>query len=635
MDQACNWFDVDSGTSEQRATAMLAHAADIETRHQEQHENNLLYGQMYSNREMPSFDWGFGVASDTSLSAVSRLSENLGMSIVDTFVSQIGKMRPKASVVLKGAPWGLRKAAQRADRWLYATFLHLDIYSKGKQIFRDAAIFSFGCARVDLGAGNRLTVQRIFPDDVQIDNRECLSGQEPIHVFIRQVMTLSEARSRFNLEDDELRKAGGARYLAYRGHGPEHVVVVEGWRRAIRNEEGKLQPGYHMVAIEGKCISESKWTEEWLPLVFFHWEPATNGWYNPSVMERIFPYQLRLNEVNERIREAQDVMAVPRILVPIGAQLNVHQVTNEIGKFIRYSGPQKPEALNWSAASAEVYGERDRIVRSCYEFMGISQMSAQAKAPENARWDSSAAFREFSQIEQARFTDLSQRFEQFYLNLAKAVMRIMHKYGGRMKQEVRTYVQGRYKTRSQVIDWGQINLDDNNYFLTLDASSSMNQTPAARLDALEQMRARGEITAEEYQQHLLNPDLENLASLTTASAEDIDRVIDLLENEDYEAPSELQDLVMGLERVHKAYLGLRLWDDVPREVFENFEAWMLAAKSIVEPEPPDAQVPGQALSAGPMDPLAMGMGAPQPPAGTPMGPGMPQGMPGAMPAPGM
>lgn len=630
MDQACNWFEPDSGTSEQRATAMLAHAADIETRHQEQHENNLLHGQMYSNREMPSFDWGFGVSSDVSLSPVSRLSENLGLSIVDTFVSQIGKMRPKASVVLKGAPWGLRKAAQRADKWLYASFLHLDIYAKGKMIFRDAAIFSFGCARVDLGPGNRLCVQRIFPDDVQVDNRECLSGQEPVHVFVRQVMTLTEAKSRFDLDDAELRKAGGARYLSYRGHGPEHVVVVEGWRRAIVSEDGKRTPGYHMVAIEGKCISERVWDEEWIPLVFFHWEMPTNGWYTPGVMERIFSYQLRLNEVNERIREAQDVMAVPRILVPVGAQLNVHQVTNEIGKFIRYSGPQKPEALNWTGGSPEVYAERDRIVRSCYEFMGISQMSAQAKAPESARWDSSAAFREFNQIEQARFTDLSQRFEKFYLDLSKAIMRVMHKYGGKMKQEVRTWVKGRgLNVRSQVIDWREINLDEKTYFITLDASSSMNQTPAARLDALEQMRARGEITAEQYAQHVTNPDLENLASLTTASAEDIDRVIDLLENEEYEAPSQLQDLTMGLMRVHAAYLGLKTWEDVPQEVFDNFEAWLLAAKSIVEPEPEEAQVPGQALSAGPMDPLAMGMGAPQPPAGAA------GGMPMQPPLPGM
>lgn len=612
-------------TPEERATALLSHASDIETRHQEQHENNLLYGQLYSNREMPSFDWGLGVSVDTSLSPVSRLSENLGLSIVDTFVSQIGKMRPKASVVLRGAPWSLRKSAKLADRWLYSSFLHLDIYSKGKMVFRDAGIFGFGCARVDVGPGNKLCVERIFPDDVIVDNRECLSGQAPVHVMVRRVMTFAEAKSRFDLPDETLDRAGRSRYLAYRGHAPKHVVVIEGWRRAFVTDTGKKVAGRHTVAIENYIISDEAWDEEWIPIVFFHWEPPVNGWYNPGVMERIFPYQLRLNETNEKIRAAMDIMSVPRVFVPVGAQINVHEITNEIGKFVRYSGPQVPTALNWQGGSPEVYAERDRIVRTCYEFMGISQMSAQAKAPENARWDSSAAFREFNQIEQARFTDLSQRFEKFYLDLGRTVMRVMHKFGGVMRQEVRTH---RYRgsTRSQIIDWNDIRLDDNTYFLTLEASSDMNQTPAARLDALEQMRARGEITAEQYAQHMTNPDLEQLASLTAAAAEDIDRVIDLLENEEYESPSELQDLVGGLTRVHSAYLALHQWEDVPITVFDNFEAWLLSAKSIVEPEPEETPVNPMAMAPPPGTPpggAMMAPGAPMMPGTPPMGPGLP------------
>lgn len=624
-----NWWEPnDEFDDKVRATAMFEHARDIELRHQEQHENNLLYAQMYSNRELPSFDWGLGVSFEASLSPISRLSENLSLSIVDTFVSQIGKNRPKASVVLRGAPWSLRRSARALDRWLYSAFQTLGLYQKGKAAFRDAAIFGFGCLRVDVNSAGKLSVDRIFPDDVLVDQRECLSGQGPVHVFVRRVMTYAEAKSRFDLTDDDVKTAGEKKYLTYRGHGPEHVIVVEGFRRAVMNDRGRMIPGYRMLAIEGKIIDEEPWRHEWLPLTFFQWTTPVNGWYNPGCVEQVFPYQIRLNEVNEKIRAAQDLMAVPRVLVPSTASINVNQVTNEIGKFIKYTGPIAPTALNWPGASAEIYGERDRLVKSCYEFMGISQMSSQAKAPENARFDSSAAFREFNEIEQARFTDLSQRFEEFYLELARTMCRVMHEQG-KKGDETMVWRPHTKSKRSVPINWYEIDLDEDSYYVSLEASSILNMTPAARLEALEQMRARGDITAEQYLQHMNNPDLEQLASLAAAAAEDIDRTIELLEDGEYRAPTEFQDLINGIQRIHHAYLQLNDWDDVPLDVYEGFETWILAAYTILNPEPEENAQPGVgAMNSLPMSPMMIppdgmaGMAAPMDPS---MAPAPPQG----------
>lgn len=600
------WWESDSEefSPDQRAGAMFEHARNIELRHQEQHENNLLYAQMYSNRELPSFDWGLGVSYEVSLSPISRLSENLSLSIVDTFVSQIGKNRPKASVVLRGAPWSLRRAARSLDRWLYSAFLMLGLYRKGKAVFRDAAIFGFGCARVDTDSRGRLQVDRVFPDDILVDQRECLSGQDPVHVFVRRVMTYAEAKARFGLTDPEIETAARKKYLIYRGHGPEHVVVVEAFRRSTVNEKGKRLPGWRMCAIDGKIIDEEAWNEEWLPLVFFNWTPPVNGWYNPGCVEQVFPYQIRLNEINEKIRAAQDLMSVPRVLVPSGSQINVNQVTNEIGKFIKYTGPLKPEALNWPGASPEIYGERDRLVKSCYEFMGISQMSAQARAPENARFDSSAAFREFNEIEQARFTDLSQRFEEFYLELSKTICRVMHRQGRGYDEQMIWRPHAKSK-RSVPINWAEIDLDEDAYTISLEASSILNMSPAARLEALEQMRARGDISAEQYLQHMNNPDLEMLASLAAAASEDIDRVIELLEDGEYEAPTEFQDLINGIQKVHHAYLKLKEWDEVPLDIYENFETWILAAYTILNPEPEENEFPAAAMNSLPMSPFML------------------------------
>lgn len=632
VDGLCEWWNPEDYEEVDRATALINHARDLETRHMEVHDSNLLYAQLYSNRQMPSFNWGLGVDVEPSLSPVSRLSENLALSVVDTFVSRIGKMRPKPTVVLRGAPWKLRRAAKKLDRWLFANFLKHDVFGKGKLAFRDAAIFGFGAIKVDVDRDS-VCLERLFPDDVLVDQRECLTGQPPLHLMVRRVLTHSECMTRFGLDPEEIQQASENKYLGYRGVGPHHVVVVEAWRRAIRTDSGKLVPGRRCLAIDGHMIDEEVWREEWFPVVFYKWTEPTSGWYSPSAVEQVYPYQLRLNEINECIREAQDVMARPRILVPEGSRINVNQITNEIGKFIRFTGPIKPEAINWQAASPELYGERDRLVQACYQFMGISQMSAMSQAPtDQMRFDSSAAIREFNQVEEGRFADLAQRLEKFYLDVAECMVRVVKKY---KVQAPATWFQPGKGTRAEVIDWTQIDLDDDSYHLTLEPSSILNETTAGRKDELMQMLSRGEITAEQYQQHMANPDLEQLSSLASAAAEDIDAVIELLMDEKYEPPTEFQDLQAGLIRVHKAYLHVkRAWDDVPEAVFEGFETWMLHAKAIVDGQqagmvataaqqalPPG--MPGAVSLSNPMPPPMAGPPGPMGAGAMPMAPPMP------------
>lgn len=624
------WEEGKEDDSEARARHLFNHARDLEDRHREAHENNLLYAQMYSNRELPSFDWGYGVQYEPSLSPISRLSENLALSVVDTFTSRIGKNRPKPTVVLRDAPYSLRRAGKKLDRWVNANFAAHDVYEKGKMAFRDAAVFGFGALRVDV-TGGRLAVQRVFPDDVLIDQRECVGDQAPLHLMIRRPMTVATAASAFGLEEDEVRKSAERRYLGYRGVGPEHVVVIEAFRRGVRKASGGIVPGRRVLAIDGRVIEEEKWDEEWFPFVFFQWQKPQSGWYCPSAVEQVFPYQIRLNEINDVIREAQDLMARPRVLIPEGSRINVNQIDNVIGKIIRYTGPLKPEALVWPAVSGELYGERDRLVRACYEFLGISQMSAQSKTPQAMRFDSSAAVREVNEIEDGRHAELAQRYELMYLDVAEMLVRVAQRYPAGEDGFSSVWWIGGRNARAETVSLNDIDLDRDKYVLCLEPSSILNQTPAGRKDELNRMLANGEITPAQYQQHLANPDLEGLASLAAAAAEDTDDTIEMLNDGEYESPTEFQDLEIGLIQVHYAYLRMRRVKDVPEEVFDNFERWMLHAKAIVDAKkagmvPTAAE---QALPPGmapPMGPPGM-MGPPPGP------PGMvpPMGPPGMMP----
>ncbi len=577
----CQWWDKD-GDEGLRANALFNHARDIEERHSAQHENNLLYAQLYSNRELPSFDWGLGVRFDSSLSPVSRLSENLAALTVDTLVSQVGKSRTRPVVILKGAPFTMKRRAKMLERAVYAEFLTQDAYGKFTGVFRDAGIFCFGAVRVDV-EDDRVCIERLFPDNVLVDQQECLDGQKPLHVFIRKVLPLETVANNFGLDLEQLKleySIGKRKYVDYRGVGYDRCVVIEGFRRAFKTASGKMIPGRRVLAIQGTIIADEKWTEEWFPIEFFHWEDPVNGFYCPSEVESILPYQIRLNEINDLIRESQDLMARPRVLEHESARLSVGDLDNAVGRRVRWQGSIEPKALVWPAVSAEIYSERDRTVRSCLEFRGMTQLAAQGKLPANARLDSAAALRELTLVNDDRRAPLAARFEKFQLRVAELVINTINKN----KLNIETvWWRGGKSPRAESMTWDDVNIERDRYVLHMDAASTLNMTPAGRRQELDDMLARQEITPEQYQAEYTNPDLEGLASLASAANEDIKSTIELLERGEYQAPNELQDLVNGVPMVHAAMLDLKNnWNDVPQEVMDNFEAWILHGKSILE-----------------------------------------------------
>lgn len=579
MKSSCYWWEKDEDEVA-RANNLFEHARDIEDRHHSQHENNLLYAQLYSNRELPSFDWGLGVTFDPSLSPVSRLSENLAALCVDTLVAQVGKNKVRSVVILKDAPFSMKHKAKMLERAVYAEFVTKDAYGTFCKSFRDAGVFSFGAVRVDV-EGDNITIERVFPDNILVDQQECLDDQRPLHLFIRKVLPLETIALNFGLDLEELKlQTAGKKYVEYRGIGYNHAVIIEGIRRAYRTASGKLVPGRRVVAVQNKVIADEVWKEDWFPIEFFHWEDPVNGFYCPSEVESILPYQIRLNEINDLIRESQDLMARPRILEHESARLAVGDLDNTIGRRIRWNGSIKPEALVWPAVSAEIYSERDRTVRSCLEFRGMTQLAAQGKLPNNARLDSAAALRELTLVNEDRRAPLSVRYEKFQLRVAELVINTIRKH----KLDITTvWWRGGKSPKAESIKWEEIDLERDKYVLHVDAASTLNMTPAGRRQELDDMLARQEITPEQYQAEYTNPDLEGLASLASAASEDIKRTIELLERGDYEAPSELQDLVNGVGTVHAAMLNLKNnWKEVPQEVMDNFEAWLLHAKSILD-----------------------------------------------------
>jgi hypothetical protein len=611
-----------------RANSLISTARNLESLQREVHEQNLYAAQLYSNRELAAFDWGNSSLYRASLAPVSRQGENLVLMVVDTLVSQVGKNRPKARPQTRGASWKLRQQAKKLDKFLYGEFIRNRAYEKGKRIFRDACIFGFGAMCVMMVDGE-LCLERVFPDELMVDQMEVVACGRARHWYRRRVLPFEIVASTYGRENanemlEQLRQTAktSADYLDYRSVGTGYVVVVEGWQLAQGGH-----PGRRVVAAGNYVLEDEPYELEIPPFVIYQWQEPLSGFYSASAVEQTLAYQIRLNEINDVIRDAQDLMGRPRVLVAEGSRVNPLEVDNMVGRFIKYTGI-KPEAVTWPAISAELYNERDRQVRICLEQFGISALASKVTPPSQARFDSSAAFREFNAIQDDRLSDPAQRFERFYLDLAEMMIRVISASG---KNPETVWTSGGKNCRVETIKWKDIDLDENAYVLQLEATSIFDSTPAAIRDELEKQLGMGLISPEEYRLQLSSPDDQSELSIQAAAAEDIRRVIELLEEGKYESPTPIQDLVNGVQVVSLAALNLRKYPDVDPDIHLAFLNWITEARAILEmgaetppsnqPIDPSAAVPGLTTPGNPLDPMAMSGMPPAPGMGLPFGPG--------------
>lgn len=628
-----------------RANSLLNTARSLENAQREVHEQNLWSAQLYSNRELAAFDWGNSVLNRASMAPVARAGENLVLMVVDTLVAQIGKNKPKARPQTRGASWRLRKMARKLDKFLYGEFIRNRVYEEGKRVFRDACIFGFGALFVGVEDG-KLCVERVFPDELLVDQMEVVAAGKARHFYRRRVLPCEVVAATYfadktGKEREELVEhlktiSRQTDYLDYRSVGDGYCVVVEGWQCALGETAGR-----HVVAVQDMLVVDEEYEIEIPPFALFHWQAPLSGFYSPSAVEQCLPYQIRLNEINDVIRDAQDLMGRPRILVAEGSRVNPYEVDNLVARFIKYTGI-KPEAVTWPAIAPEIYNERDRQVRICLEQFGLSNLASKSEVPQSARFDSSAAFREFNAIQDDRLADPAQRYERFYLDIAELMIRVL-KASGANPKTVWSTGGGKGKAgRMEVIKWEDIDIDDDAYVLQLEATSVFDSTPSAIRDELEKQLGMGLITPEQYRLELSAPDDQAELSLQAAAAADIRRVIELLEENKYESPTPIQDLVNAVSIVSLAALNLKQYEaespEEQRELDEiefNFLNWLTEARNILEQgaekpnelQPADPQMATDPSMMPPVGPDGMPLDpmAPLPPAmgggmGMPMGP---------------
>lgn len=627
--EAAVWYDCPKGAKPYTEHAVHAkvfpHVKALEHDQRDVAMLNSLNSKLYSNRESMTFEQDRHLGSN--LRPLSTNLENVIQSVVSTLVSKIGSNRPKAAIISRGGEFSVFLKSRQLERFMWGEFVHHGVHKKLERCFKDACIYGTGFLKID--DDGDIYCERVHPSEMVIDQRECISNDLPIQMHQRKLVSKLWLKKTYaqkgmhNWKDirrhiDELDTKDG-HYTNYQTKGVEQVLIVESWKLATCKG---ADDGRHTICIENYTLVDEAYTRDRFPFVIQKWEEPESGFYGRALVGDLIGYQIRLNDLNEAIKFGQDIMCVPRLLIEQGSGVQAQQLDNVMGKGLKYRGT-KPEAVTWGAFNTEIYNERDRIEAAAFKFAGLSQLSAQGELPKQARLDSSEALREYNAIEDGRFNDKTQNYEEAAKQTASHLIELnAAKYKGQKKATVRTFRLGNLVKQ---IDWADVDMDRDKYVLEIGASSVLNMTPAARKDILNSWLAGGIITPDKYKAWSGHEDLERLADIMSAGKDYVEYQIDYMLRQGAILPDINMNVAEGFNTVLNTYQQLRTLD-TPSEITARFVNWLLAAKQILEPK--EEPMPA------PQDPM---MGAtPQPGPEAMMPPGNPMEAAGMQaPMPGM
>lgn len=560
----------DPDDEKNRAALLIDECAKIEQRQSSWHELNLWNATLFSNRELIGFRWGAVAGSDEELWPTNLRTENLIEQIGEAMLSKASSSPLKPSLIPHGDSYKTERAVRQLDNFVFAVWRQTKAEDAAVQMFRDAFISGLGCVRVAFDANTKaLHVEPVFFDNIVIDNRECADRAPPRTYRIRRVVPKASVEAQFDVVLDKQK-----RYVDYREVGDEYVVLVEVWRLPNSKGEG----GRHTVAVCDKLIVDEEWKHRWVPLVFFHWKDRDSGFFTKSGVEQLIPYQIRQNELNDDIRAAQDLSARMRLLIRAGSEIDTSQWDSEHGRILAFTG-EPPIDFKWSSNLEELYGERERNKAAAFSHMAISEAYANADMPQNVRMDSSAGIREARNMEDARHLRLWSRFEDARLQIARTILLVLSTEKGADAYSA-VYHPARTKAAGQEIQWEAVkHLVDNQYSWRMEATPLSQMQPAARRELLRDWTSRGLITvgSEEAKRMEGNVNLDRVEELELASEDDVLRHMELLEEGNYEAPTEMTNLSKGAQMVTANYHRLKRYKDVDRKVLQNHVKWVTTA----------------------------------------------------------
>lgn len=530
--------------SEERAKLIFEEVDRIEMKNSERLQLILDCNALYGGP-----DSSLGIAR--ILPRGRRISHNVIAPATDALVAEVTQGIPRPMAVSVGGDFRQRSKCRLLTKYWEAKFEATDTHFKARQAVRDGVVSGLGLLlpyRENPAdpANDRVNVERIHPANYIVDDSNCVDVAPREHYVRRAVDRdwLIEKFPKFEREIEQARRPL-LQNILYADPLSDKVEVIQGWHLA--SGPGK-KDGIHFLAVNSTVLAAVPYSRTVWPGCTVTAIPAQTGFFGDSLVARAAPAQMELNKLLRRIQEAMHLMAVPRVFVQRqGRGLDSH-FNNQIGIWVEYEGAP-PMFLTPSSMPRDVYEHVRLLEEWVYKEMGISELSAVSKKPPGL--DSGAALRTYNDVQSRRWINLERSYERMMVELAREIV-YLEKEIAKDNPEHRVYVEGRKYVKEE--KWSDFDLPEDRYQIRVYSSSALPNTPAGKLQALEELVKTQVIDQKTFLRLADIPDFESVREMEVAPEEALDELIDsYLDGKEYAPPEPL-----SISAESRAHVALRL-----------------------------------------------------------------------------
>ena len=557
----------------------------LQTRQAWRNELNQRHYRLYGNM------LSYGFFDPIMQIKQDRITFNIVLSAISTLVSKISKNRPKPFFLTEKGNWSAQQMAKKLNKFSLGMFNQTKAYDKALESLLHALVFGDGFMKIYADKGEIKCEPRL-PIDLLVDDREALYGN-PMQFFETRVVDRDTLIEMYPEYEKKIKLASKERspYMSPQYYDTDLILVIEAWKKGIRNEAGEIVGGKHALVLDNcTLIGPEEYNKDRFPFARLKYEPNLTGYWSKGACEVLTPHQVEINRTLKRIQQSFHLLSSPKVLYDYNSKIVKTHFNNDVGAMIGYMGTP-PQFINPSAVNPELMQWLQYLVQQSFAEVGISMLSSSAQKP--AGLNSGKALREFNDIETERFAKFVKHWERFHLDINEHMIdcakEIEEKDG---KYEV-VAPDGKF---AEKIKFSEIDIEKDSYVLQAYPTNLLSSTPAGKLDDVMDMIQIGLLSPEEAMMLLDYPDTEKLSAFKGAGTEDIRATADqMIETGEYLPPEQYQDLQFGIKYMQSSYLYYKQ-GGVPQKRLELLLQWINDAMDIANPPsmqqmPPP--IPGQ------------------------------------------
>ncbi len=561
------------------ARSVFGYLNYVENKQMFRHTANLRHARLYGNFEMLGF--GANEYAKRNMFQNGGMSLNVIHACIDTAAAKIAKAKPKPLFLSTKGNWSVQTRCKNLTRYVEALFSQAHVYQEAVKVFFDAGIFGTGALKVIVDDETQaISVERVLIDEIIVEDSDGVYGC-PRHLIQRRFASRDSLIAQFPKSKMGILDARAGRAIDSQVNqiNPDLVLVVEAWHLP---SGPKSKDGKYSISVDNCTLYLEDYDKDYFPFEFFRWSDAILGFFGNGIAEQLTPIQKEINYLLMDIQEANHLMARPRIFLEEGSKIVPSHLDSDHGiPIIPFIG-QPPVFMTPSPMAGAVFEHLNFLYAKAFETTGISQMAAASKKQPGL--DSGVALREFSDIESERFNLVGQRWEIFFMELAKKfidISRDLYKSGG-----AKLKIKGKTKRFIKDLKFADVNLKDEQFEMDVESVGFLPNTAAGKLQKVQELVQSGFIR-KEYGLSLLEfPDTEQVMTLENAAFDDVMMLIErMLEDGEYDPPEQYMNLDLSMTLVQSSYLRAKQ-AGAPEDRLKLLRDFMKDLEVLQAPPPP-------------------------------------------------